>query len=190
MAWSEQQGDRTNVYLDRSAKGVTFGAPRLLESFANARTVAPPPASPSLIRLSTESVMLAWSSIANGRWVIRSAAVDKDRVGPPTTTSSATGDALLADVQPGPRADALLLWTEPGPAGGGSGGSGEQSIYAARGFRGVGSRVVFEAPEELASAARNSEATVAVDPDSDRAVAVWREGQLLRYSVREAAPAR
>ena len=190
VAWSEQQGDTTDVYLDRSGKGVTFGVPRLLESFANPHGVAPPPASPSLIRLSTESVMLAWSSLVNGRWVIRSAAVDQDRVGPPTTTFAANGDALLADVQPGPRADALLLWTEPAAGATQAGGTTGQAIYATRGFRGVGSRIVFEAPEEVAPSAPNSEATVAVDPDSDRAVAVWREGQLLRYSVREAAPLR
>ncbi len=190
VAWSEQRGDTTDVYLDRSGKGVTFGVPRLLESFANPHGVAPPPASPSLIRLSTESVMLAWSSLVNGRWVIRSAAVDQDRVGPPTTTSAGNGDALLADIQPGPRADALLLWTEPATGTTRAGGTTEQAIYATRGFRGVGSRIVFEASEELAPDAPNSEATVALDPDSDRAVAVWREGQLLRYSVREAAPPR
>ena len=135
--------------------------------------------------------MLAWSSLVNGRWVIRSAAVDQDRVGPPTTTSvAAGGDALLADLQPGPRADALLLWTEPAAGGTQAGGTTEQAIYATSGFRGVGSRIVFEAPEELAHGAAASEATVAVDPDSDRAVAVWREGQLLHYSVREAAPLR
>ena len=94
------------------------------------------------------------------------------------------------DLQPGPRADALLLWTEPPSRGRAAGGRTDQAIYATRGFRGVGSRIVFEAPEELAHSAPNSEATVAVDPDSDRAVAVWREGQLLRYSVRAAAPPR
>ena len=104
------------MYLDRSAKGVIFGVPRLLESFQNPHSVAPPPASPSLIRLSTESVMLTWSSIVGGRWVIRSAAVDQDRVGPATTVSSATGDVLPDDLQPGPKADAMLLWSEPVPA--------------------------------------------------------------------------
>ena len=176
--------------MDHSAKGVMFDAPRLLESFANPHAIAPPPASPTLIRLSTESVMLAWSSIAGEHWVIRTAAVDQDRVGPATTTSSPTGAALLADLAPGPRADAMLMWTEPGPAEGAAGDTTEQAVYVARGFRDDDSRVVFEAPEELAPIASNSEATVAVDPDSDRALAVWREGQLLRYSVREAAPVR
>ena len=190
VAWSEQRGARTDVYLDRSAAGVRFGAPRLLESFGNPRGIAPPAASPSLIRLSTESVMLAWSSIVGGRWVIRSATVDRDRVGPPATTSSPAGDALLADLQPGPRADALLLWTEPTRGAGTGDGTPEQAIYAARGFRGTASGVVFEAPQQLAAVGPNSEATVAVDPDSDRTVAVWREGQLLRYAVGEPAPAR
>ncbi|HUH80475.1 MAG TPA: hypothetical protein VLZ06_04040 [Solirubrobacteraceae bacterium] len=190
VAWSEQQGARTDVYLDRSAPGVRFGEPRLIESFGNPRGIAPPAASPSLIRLSTESVMLAWSSIVGGRWVIDSAAVDQDRVGPRATTSSPAGDALLADLQAGPRADALLLWTEPARDAVARHATPEQAIYAARGFRGTAGRVVFEDPEELAPAGPNSEATVAVDPDSDRTVAVWREGQLLRYSVGEPAPAR
>lgn len=190
VVWSEQQGGVTDVYLDRSAKDVVFGSPRLLESFPNQSRTAPPDASPSLIRLSTESVMLAWSSIAGGHWVIRSAAVDQERVGPPTTTSSHNGDAMLADLQPGPRAEAMMLWTEPGHSAKAAGASPEQAIYAARAFRGVGSRVVFEAAEQLAPAGINSEAVVAVDPDTDRAVAVWREGQLLHYAVREPAPER
>ena len=190
VVWSEQQGAVTDVYLERSARDVVFGSPRLLESFRNPTGMAPPEASPSLIRLSTESVMVAWSSLTGGHWVIRSAAVDQERVGPPTTTSSKTGDALLADLQPGPRAEAMMLWTEPGRSANAAGGSPEQAIYAARAFRGVGSRVVFEAPEQLAAAGLNSEAVVAVDPDTDRAVAVWRQGQLLHYSVREPAPER
>lgn len=190
VVWSEQQGPVTDVYLDRSAKDVVFGSPRLLESFHNPSGTAPPATSPSLIRLSTESVMLAWSSIAGSHWVIRTSAVDQERVGPPTTTSSKTGDALLADLQPGPRAEAMVLWAEPGHPGSAGGKSREQAIYAARAFRGVGSRVVFEAPEQLAPAGPNSEAVVAVDPDTDRAVAVWREGQLLHYAVREPAPER
>ena len=190
VVWSQQQGAVTDVYLDRSGKDVAFGSPKLLESFRNPSATPPPLASPSLIRLSTESVMVAWSSIARGRWVIRSAAVDQERVGPPTTTSSRTGDALLADLQPGPRAEAMLLWTEPGRSGKGPGGVPEQAIYAARAFRGVGSRVVFEAPEQLAATGLNSEPVVGVDPDTDRAVAVWRQGQLLHYAVREPVPER
>jgi len=183
VAWSEQRGARTDVFMDRSATGVTFGKPRLMESFANPHAIAPPAASPSLIRLSTESVMLAWSSIVAGRWVIRTTAIDQDRVGPPTTTASTDGDALLAALQPGPRADAMLLWSEPTRGVGAARSSLEQAIFAARGSRGNGSRIVFEASEQLAPAGPNSEAAVGVDPDSDRAVAVWREGQLLRYSV-------
>ncbi len=185
VAWSEQQGPLTKVYLDRSASGVAFGAPRLLESFENPAGTASPTASPSLIRLSTESVMVAWSSFMGGRWVIRSAAVDQDRVGPPTTTSAPAGDALLAGLQPGPKADAMLLWTEPRPAGSAIGGSPEQALWAAREFRGSDSRVVVEGPRQLAPAGPNSEPAIAIDPDSDRPVAVWREGQLLRYSVGE-----
>jgi hypothetical protein len=185
VAWSEQQGPLTKVYLDRSASGVAFGAPRLLESFENPAQTASAASSPSLIRLSTESVMVAWSSISEGHWVIRSAAVDQERVGPPTTTSSPGGDALLAGLEPGPKADAMLLWTEPRPAGPAAGGSPEQAVWAAREFRGQDSRVVVEAPQEVAPAGPNSEPAIAVDPDSDRPVTVWRDGQLLRYSVGE-----
>lgn len=185
VAWSEQQGPLTKVYVDRSASGVAFGAPRLLDSFEEPAGAASPAASPSLIRLSTESVMVAWSSVVGGRWVIRSAAVDQDAVGPPTTTSSPGGDAILAGLEPGPKADAMLLWTEPGRPGSAAGGSPEQAVWTAREFRGEGSRVVVEAPLQLAPTGPNSEPAIAVDPDSDRPVAVWRDGQLLRYSVGE-----
>jgi hypothetical protein len=176
--------------MDRSAEGVTFGAPRLMESFANPRAIVAPAASPRLIRLSTESVVLAWSSIAGGHWVIRTAAVDQDRVGPATTTSAPAEDAMLAGLQPGPRADALLVWTEPAGASGAPGDTSGQAIYAARGFRGTGSRITFEAPEQLAPGGPNSEVVVGVDPESDRAVVVWREGQQLHYSVRDPRAAR
>ena len=62
---------------------------------------------------------------------------------------------------------------------------GAQAIFAARGFDGYPEQVKFAAPELLAPTGPNSDATVAFDPDSDRAVAAWRTGAgALAYAVR------
>ena len=64
VAWSEQHGTQTSVYVDRSALGVRFGAPQLLERFRDPDGLASPAGSPRLVRLSSESVLLAWASSA------------------------------------------------------------------------------------------------------------------------------
>lgn len=80
VAWSEQQGTQTSVYIDRSGDGVRFGAPELLEGFTDPDGLAPPAGSPSLVRLSSESVMLAWAGAAEGHWVVRTAPVNLNGV--------------------------------------------------------------------------------------------------------------
>ena len=66
VAWSEQRDEQTAVYLDRSAPGVHFGAPQLLERVRDPDGSSAPAASPSLVRLSSESVMLAWAGASAG----------------------------------------------------------------------------------------------------------------------------
>ncbi len=78
VAWSERRGEETSVYVDRSAAGVRFASPRLLERFADPEGIPPPPASPRLVRLSSESVMLAWAG----------ARTDAGSSRPPPSTSS------------------------------------------------------------------------------------------------------
>jgi hypothetical protein len=189
VAWAQDSGGQTSVYLDRSATGVRFGTPRLLERFSDPDGLSSPTTSPQLVRLSSESVMMAWSGSAEGHWAVRTAAVDLDGIGAFGTISTPGQDALLADLAPGPDDDAIVLWGEPQPDATGEPTLSDQALFAARGIDTFPDHTIFGAPEELAPAGPNSEATVALDPDSDRAVAVWRgEGSTLRYAIRSTAP--
>ena len=125
VAWSDERAGVTSVYLDLSAAGARFGAPVLLERFTDPQGLAPPAASPRLVRLRSESVMLAWAGAAGGRWVVRTAAVDLLGVRAVTTIAAGpggSGDALLAGLAPAPDGSALALWSEPARAASGSPG--------------------------------------------------------------------
>ena len=185
VAWSEQQGSRTSVYLDRSGSGVRFRAARLLERFEDPDGLPAPAASPSLVRLSSESVMLAWGGSAAGHWVVRTAAVVTSGVGVVGTIATPGADVLLGGLAAGPAADALVLWTQPLPSATGLPNLEHESIFAARGFDGARQRTVFGAPELVAAPTAVHDLDAAFDPDSDRAVAVWQdEAGRLEYSVR------
>jgi hypothetical protein len=176
IAWAEARHGSTRVYLDRSASGVRFGTPKLLEQFHDPTGSPSPSASPQLVRLSSESVMLAWAAVSQGHWVIRTAAIDLLGIGAPTTIAAPSGDALLEALDPGPEGDALLLWREP---------ESGQALYAARGFDTFPDRTAFAAPEQVAPPGSNSQAAGALDPASDRAVAVWRGPRgVLQYAIR------
>jgi hypothetical protein len=186
VAWSDQHGTQTSVYVDRSATGVYFGSPQLLERFQDPNDLSSPASSPSLVRLSSESVVLAWAGSAAGHWVVRSAPVDLNGVQAVDTIAAPGADALLADLAAGPVGDALVLWTEPLPSAAGPPDMQRQAIFAARGFGVYPGRIAFDEPEQVAPPAPVSDATVALDPDSDRAVAVWQgEAATIEYSIRE-----
>jgi hypothetical protein len=185
VAWSEQQGAQTSVYIDRSDIGVRFHAPQLLERFANPDGLPAPSASPSLVRLSSESVMLAWAGSAAGHWVVRTAPVYLGGVGVVGTIAAPGADAMLADLTAGPVGDALVLWTEPSPSALGPPDMDSQAIFAARGFDAGEERTEFDPPEQVAAPAPVRGLSAAFDPDSDRAVAVWQgEAGAIEYSVR------
>jgi hypothetical protein len=189
VAWSERRGAQTSVYLDRSRTGVVFAAPLLLERFQDPDGVPAPASSPSLVRLSSESVTMAWAGSEQGRWVVRAAAID--RVGAPAVTTIAApgGDALLEDLAPGPDADAVVLWSEPQLTAAGAAELDSRALFAARALD--AGRPVFGAPEQVAAPGPNSDAAVALDPDSDRALAVWRgAGGAIEYAIRDVSPSR
>jgi hypothetical protein len=189
VAWDEQRGTETSVYVDRSATGVRFGTPQLLERFRDPDGLSSPAASPTLVRLSSESVMLAWAGAADGHWVVRTAPVDLNGVGAIGTIAPAGADALLSSLAPGPHGEALVLWTEPLPTAAGAADTQRQAIFAARGVDALPGRTVFGEPEEVAPPGPVRDATVALDPASGRALAVWQgERASLEYSIRSAAP--
>ncbi len=188
LAWSETRGGITRVYAELSATGVRFGAPRLLERFTDPDGATPPSGSPRLVRLLSESVMLAWSGAASGHWVVRTAAVDLGGVRSIETISARGHDALLAALAPGPAGEAYAVWSEPHTNGAGRLDYSDQALYAARGIDAYPGRTIFTAPELLSAPAApgtTGEAAIAVDPDSDRAIAAWRApGGAIEYSLR------
>jgi hypothetical protein len=184
VAWSDRRAGQTSVYLSRSEVGVRFGSPQLLESFPDPPGLPGYEGSPRLVRLSSESVMIAWTGAENGHWVVRTAAIDLGGVGAPSTISPPGSDALLAALAPGPDDEALALWTEPQPTPTGL-DLGWQAIFAARGIDASPTRTIFAAAEQVAPPGPNSDATVAFDPDSDRAVVAWRTGAgAITYAIR------
>jgi len=184
VAWSYRHDGRTSVYVARSQTGVRFTGPQLLEDFPDPPDLPGYVVSPRIVRLSSESVMLAWTGAVAGHWAIRVAAIDLNGVHPPNTISPPGRDALLADLAPGPDDEALALWTEPLQSTAGL-DLGSQAIFAARGFDAYPEQVKFAADEVVAPPGPNSEATVAFDPSSDRAVAAWRTGAgQLAYAIR------
>jgi hypothetical protein len=189
VLWAQDSGQRTRVYLDYSAPGVRFGPPQLLESFTDPDGLSPPAGSPQLIRLSSESVMAAWGAAAAGRWVLRIAPIDQRGLRSVSTIAAPSGDALLSALAPGPRGEAVILWTQPQISPAGQPDLTRQSLLAARGTDAAPGVAQFGPAELIAPPGPVSEATVAVDPGSDRAFAVWLgEGGSIRFSIRAPAP--
>ena len=184
VAWSERRAARVSVHLDISGAGVSFGAPMLLERFTVPDSL-PAAASPLLIRLRSESVMIAWNGASAGHWVLRSAPVELGGLGTVDTVAPASRDALLQALVPGPDGEALMLWSQSGGSGAAS------SLYASRGFQARPRRVDFAEAELVAPAGVITQPTVAIDPSGDDALAAWRDGRgEIEYSIRSrtAAP--
>jgi hypothetical protein len=188
VAWAEQRATQTSIYLDISSPGVRFHRPILLERFTDPDGLQSPAGSPSLIRLSSESVMLAWSGSEAGHWVVRTAPIDLTGMRAVQTMPTPGTDALLAALAPGPAGDALVLWTEPQLNGAGAANPAQAAIFAARGIDAFPGLSIFGKPEQVAAPGPNSNLALAVDPGSDRALAVWRgAGGVIEYAIRIAA---
>jgi hypothetical protein len=213
VAWRSQSaavgGDADTAIelsLFQRGPGATLepGSLRQVERFRDPPGYPPPPGSLRLIRLSSEAVMLGWTGRgANGRYVVRASPVSLRRgVWAPVTISGATGprgvDAVLADLVPGPHAEALALWSA-GPRlssdAPGRAGSGPRAILAAQGHYAGAGEVAFAAPEPVAPRGPNGTPVAAFDPQTGRALAAWvtlagaaSVGRLV-YTLRAAGPA-
>ncbi|HTA05779.1 MAG TPA: hypothetical protein VK774_05405, partial [Solirubrobacteraceae bacterium] len=65
---------------------------------------------------------------------------------------------------------------------------GTQALVAARGIDASPGITIFGGPEQVAPPGPNSEATLAFDPDSDRALALWRGAAgAIDYAIRTPA---
>ena len=190
LMWLEQHGSQTSVYMDYSSTGVRFGTPRLLERYTDPDGLTPPAGGLQLIRLSSESVMAAWAGAAGGHWVLRTAPIDQRGLQQVSTISNPEGDALLSALAPGPKGEALVLWTQPQPYSGGRPDLTRQALLAARGIDASPGKTIFGQPEPITAPGPLSGATLALDPANDRAVAVWQgQGGAIDYSIRPEDPA-
>jgi hypothetical protein len=189
LMWIQQHGSQTSIYMDYSSTGVRFGAPRLLERFEDPDGLPPPAGALQLIRLSSESVMAAWAGASAGHWVLRTAPIDQRGLQQVSTISNPSGDALLSALAPGPKGEAIVLWSQPQATNTGKADLGEQTLLAARGIDAAPGKTIFGAPEQVAAPSPVTNATLALDPGSDRAVAVWQGlGGSIDYSIRSADP--
>ncbi|HUA73586.1 MAG TPA: hypothetical protein VL988_02405 [Solirubrobacteraceae bacterium] len=188
VAWADERAGQTAIWFDYSATGVRFGRPQLLERFSNPAGARYPTTSPLLVRLSSESVMLAWTGAQDGRWVVRTAAVDLNGLRQRSTISPPGADALLDDLQPGPDGEAIALWSAPQRTPDGKLDMHTPALFAARGIDARPGITIFGGPEQVAPAGPNGEPTLAFDPGTDRALALWRgPGGAIDYSLRTPA---
>ncbi len=113
-------GASTTIELSlfQTGPGTTLepGSLRQVERFSDPPGFPLSPGSLRLIRLSSEAVMLAWTGLFDGHYVVRASPVSLRRgAWAPVTISPATAargdDAVLADLVPGPAAEALALWS-------------------------------------------------------------------------------
>lgn len=188
VAWTDRRDGESSVYVSRSQTGVRFGAAELIERVHDPNDLTAYAVSPRIVRLSSESVMMAWTGIEAGHLVIRAAAIDLNGVLASSTISPPGSDALLDALAPGPENEVLALWSEPQQTPTGL-DLHREAIFAARGFNDYPGQTTFTAPEQVAAPGPNREASVALDPSSDRAIAAWRSGDgALDYAVRSAGP--
>lgn len=174
VAWVDPSGDRANLYLDISAPSMRLGPGTLVERLRwrpGARLLSE--GSVRLVRLSTESVLMAWTGTDAGHFVVRAAGIDLQGLRTTSTISSAGEDAQLEALATGPRGDALALWSghPQSPAGR---TDGRRTLMSSRGVPSSRGLPRFDVPEQVAPAGSYGYASAAIDPDSDRAVAGWR----------------
>jgi hypothetical protein len=206
VAWRSQSaapGGSTRTTIELSLCEASFSAaltsrPALrVERFRDPPGFPPPPGSLRLIRLSSEAVMMAWTGIGAGRYVVRASPVSLRRGAwaPVAISGTLARDAVLADLVPGPHAEALALWsTAPRlPAGGPN--PRRRAIVAAKGHYAGHGEVAFEAPEAVAPPGPNGTPAAAFDPRSGSALAAWvtLAGGVgvghIAYALRAAGPA-
>ncbi|HEX4563421.1 MAG TPA: hypothetical protein VH115_03105, partial [Solirubrobacteraceae bacterium] len=175
LAWSSTEGSgpraRTRIELAFSKQGVRFLAPTPLASFTDPLASGRTPGSLQLVRLSTENVLLAWTVREGGRYVVRAAPAVFAATRRTARLSDPAGDAVLADLATGPAAEAVALWRVRGD---GEATSPQEQLWAARVMLARGDRPIASPARMVAPAGPVAQASVGVDPASDRPLAAWR----------------
>ena len=169
----------TSVEASISGEGLGFARPAVVERFVDLRGLVPPAGSLRLTRLSSEAVMMAWTGMRDGRYVVRASPVSLRRGvwAPVTISPPARGgeETLLADLVPGPDAEVLALWTAARRGRGGELDPRRRAIIAAWGHYGGHGEARFASPEAVAPAGLNgTPAKAAMETPS--AIRRWRRG--------------
>jgi hypothetical protein len=186
VMWSTERGGATDVYFDQSATGPRFAAARRIE---HAPGASAPEGSPRLVRLSSESVMCAWTGGEEGRLVVRTAPVDQHGLRSVSTIATPSGASLSLDaLAPGPDGEVVALMSEPAGGAGSSSLPGEAALLASRGTDAAPGRTLFGPVAPVAPPGPVSGATLAVEPGTDRAIAAWRGADgAIEYAVQGGA---
>jgi hypothetical protein len=190
VAWSTTRGPRTSVYLDLSQAGVTFAPARELVAFDDPARVGERPGSLALTRLSTENVVMAWTALERGHYVVRSAPAVFASSRPAARLSNPAGQSVLAALAPGAAGEAVAVWTGTSAASADP-RAGLAALWAARVGIVPGDRVQARPASLLAEPGAGAAASAAVDPASDRALVAWRDpaSGAIEYSTAAASPA-
>jgi hypothetical protein len=194
VAWSSTAAPRgatplTSVYLSLSAAGVRFHSPKLLAAYPDPRRAGRSPGSLALQRLSTENVLLCYTTAEAGHYVVRAGQAVLAAQGRSRQLSDPRSQAVLDGLAPGPAGEAFALWS--GPPGAEEQNASGATLWADRLRIGAGSRLLVAAPEAIAPAGTYAAPAVAVDPGTDRAVAAWLalgSAARVEYAVSGAEP--
>ncbi len=185
VAWVDPGRDGAKLVLDISAPFMRLGRGVLLERLRWRADPAPYlDATVRLVRLSTESVLMAWTGTDAGHFVVRAAGIDLQGVRTTSMISVPGEDARLQALATGPRGDAVAVWSSA-PARLSPRAGSRRALVAARGVPSSRGVPRFDRPERFAQPGYYSGVGLAVDPSTDRALASWRaSGGAIDWSVR------
>ncbi|MGA2471196.1 MAG: hypothetical protein ABSG64_10955 [Solirubrobacteraceae bacterium] len=177
VAWTDEPspgaGDVARVYLDHSAAEVVFGQPTVIARFAEPLGVRLSAGSIALERLASDGLAIVWPTMIGGRFAVRVAGLGSTRMQAPSTLSRPGEEVRLGAAATGPDGELLVL-LEVAPRGANAGfEAAKQAIFAVRSHQN-GAALGVGALERVAPAGSNYGPSVAIDPDTDRAVAVWQ----------------
>jgi hypothetical protein len=162
------------VYVAHSGFGPTFHGATALASFSEPPGVRLTSPAVAAERLSSEGVALLWPTIVGGNYAIDAAGATENGLLAPSVISVPGQDVRLGAVATGPRNEIVVL-VEQAPRTATGFDAAHQELLATRSNEvhdpgGLG----FGALSEIAPSGPNIAPSVAVDPDTDTAVAAWQ----------------
>ena len=179
VAWSSTRASaggrpHTTTFIDLSGAGIRFAAPRRLASFGDPSRAGESAGSLALVRLSSENVLLAWTTRERGHYLVRAAPAVYAGTRPSAALSDARAtQSVLGDLAAGPAGEAIAVWRashgvpfDPQRA----------ELWSARTFIARHDRPGSAPPTRLTGAAPSAAVSEGVDPANDHAVAAWLTG--------------